>query len=43
MGGETEIEHRIERLYALDDSRFTNELSVLLGPQFMKGKNHHPA
>ena len=36
MGGETKIEHRIERLYALDDPHFTNELGVLLGPPFLK-------
>ena len=37
MGGETKIEHRIERIYASDDPRFTNELGVLLGPPFLKG------
>lgn len=37
IGGETKIERRIERLYALDDPRFTNELGVLLGPPFLKG------
>ncbi|MBA3056763.1 MAG: hypothetical protein FP823_02485 [Rhodoferax sp.] len=36
-GGETKIERRIERLYALDDPRFTNELGVLLGPPFLTG------
>ena len=37
MGGETKIERRIERLYALDDPRFMNELGVLLGPPFLDG------
>lgn len=37
MGGETKIERRIERLYALDDLRFLNELGVLLGPPFLTG------
>ena len=37
IGGETKIERRIERLYGLDDPRFTNELGVLLGPPFLPG------
>lgn len=37
MGGETKIERRIERIYALDDHGFTNELGVLLGPPFLTG------
>ena len=37
MGGEAKIEQRIERVYALDDPRFTNELGVLLGPPFLQG------
>ncbi len=37
VGGETKIERRIERLYALDDPRFMHELGVLLGPPFMEG------
>ncbi|NDP40824.1 MAG: hypothetical protein GZ093_19205 [Rhodoferax sp.] len=37
MGGETKIEQRIERIYALDDPRFTNELGVLLGSPFLTG------
>lgn len=37
MGGETKIEHRIERIYAIDDPRLTNELGVLLGPPFLTG------
>jgi cardiolipin synthase len=37
MGGETKIERRIERLYALDDPRFMRELGVLLGPPFLEG------
>jgi cardiolipin synthase len=37
VGGEAKIERRIERLYALDDPRFTQELGVLLGPPFLQG------
>ena len=37
MGGETKIQRRIERLYALDDPRFMQELGVLLGPPFLQG------
>jgi cardiolipin synthase len=37
IGGETEIERRIERHYALDDPRFIRELGVLLGPPFLQG------
>ncbi|MDO8904081.1 phosphatidylserine/phosphatidylglycerophosphate/cardiolipin synthase family protein [Hydrogenophaga sp.] len=37
MGGETKIQQRIERLYALDDPRFMRELGVLLGPPFLQG------
>jgi cardiolipin synthase A/B len=37
VGGETKIERRIERLYALDDPRFMHELGVLLGPPFLAG------
>ena len=37
MGGETKIERRIERLYALDDPPFTDELGVLLCPPFLAG------
>jgi cardiolipin synthase A/B len=37
VGGETKIERRIERLYALDDPRFMHELGVLLGPPFLDG------
>lgn len=36
-GGEAKIEHRIERLYPLDDPRFVQELGVLLGPPFLEG------
>jgi cardiolipin synthase len=39
VGGETKIERRIERLYALDDPRFMHELGVLLGPPFLPGTN----
>jgi cardiolipin synthase A/B len=38
--GEKKIEQRIERLYALDDRRFQDELGVLLGPQFLPGNRH---
>jgi cardiolipin synthase A/B len=38
--GEKKIEQRIERLYALDDPRFHDELGVLLGPQFLPGNRH---
>ncbi len=37
VGGETKIQRRIERLYALDDPRFMQELGVLLGPPFLQG------
>lgn len=37
VGGETKVEHRIERLYPLDDPRFVQELGVLLGPPFLPG------
>lgn len=37
VGGETKVERRIERLYALDDPRFMHELGVLLGPPFLQG------
>jgi cardiolipin synthase A/B len=34
------IRHHVERLYALDDPRFANELSALLGPAFVAGNQH---
>jgi cardiolipin synthase len=37
MSGEKKIERHIERLYALDDPRFGEELGVLLGPPFLSG------
>jgi cardiolipin synthase A/B len=37
VGGEAKVERRIERLYSLDDPRFTHELGVLLGPPFLPG------
>ena len=37
FGGETKIQRRIERLYALDDPQFMHELGVLLGPPFVPG------
>lgn len=39
-GGEKKIERRIERLYALEDPRFVQELGVLLGPAFLAGNRH---
>jgi cardiolipin synthase len=36
-GGETQVERRVERLYALEDPRFLQELGVLLGPPFLQG------
>ena len=40
IGSEKKIERRIERLHALDDPRFHQELGVLLGPQFVAGNRH---
>jgi cardiolipin synthase len=37
VGGETKIERRIDRLYTLEDPRFTRELGLLLGPPFVQG------
>jgi len=37
IGNEKKIKRRIERLYALDDPRFHQELGVLLGPPFVAG------
>jgi cardiolipin synthase len=37
VGGETKIERRIERLYALDDPRFMHGLGVLPGPPILPG------
>ncbi len=37
LGGETKIERRIQRHYALDDPHFMHELGVLLGPPFTPG------
>ena len=37
IGGEKKIQHHVERLYALDDPRFTHELGALLGPAFVGG------
>jgi cardiolipin synthase A/B len=36
-GGERKIEQRMQRLYALDDPRFAQEVGVLLGPPFVDG------
>ncbi len=35
--GESHIERRLERLYAVEDPRFRQELGVLLGPPFVDG------
>jgi cardiolipin synthase len=35
--GEPHIERRLERLYAVEDPRFRQELGVLLGPPFVDG------
>lgn len=35
--GEKRIEHRLERLYAIDDPRLERELDVLLGPPLLAG------
>ncbi len=40
MGGEKKIKQRIERVFSLEDPRFTHELGVLLGPQFVTGNLH---
>ncbi|MEO8807299.1 MAG: cardiolipin synthase B, partial [Burkholderiaceae bacterium] len=37
IGGEKKIQKHVERLYTLDDPRFTSELGVLLGPPFLDG------
>lgn len=37
IGGEKRMKQQIERLYSLDDARFTHELGVLLGPPFLQG------
>lgn len=37
MGAEKRIEHRLERLYAVEDPQFARELSVLLGPPVVEG------
>lgn len=38
--GEKRIERRLERLYSLEDPRFVQELSVLLGPQVVEGNRY---
>lgn len=38
--GEKKIERRIDRLYSLENPRFTHELGVLLGPPFVGGNRH---
>jgi cardiolipin synthase len=37
MGGESEVERRLERQYTVDDPRFRHELGLLLGPPFLPG------
>ena len=39
--GEKRIEHRLERMYPLDDPRFAQELGVLLGPPLLAGNRYH--
>lgn len=41
VGGEKKIERRIDRVYAIDDPRFVDELGVLLGPPFLPGTRVH--
>ncbi|CAN5774591.1 phospholipase D-like domain-containing protein [soil metagenome] len=36
-GGEKKVEHRLDRLYSLDDPQFRHDLGVLLGPPFIEG------
>ncbi len=38
--GEKKIERRFERIYALEDPRFRDELGLLLGPPFLEGNRH---
>jgi cardiolipin synthase len=38
--GEKRIERRLERLYALDDPRFAQELGTLLGPPILEGNRY---
>ncbi len=40
IGGEKKITQQVERLYSLDNARFTQELGVLLGPPFVGGNRH---
>ena len=37
IGGEKKIDQKVQRLYALADPRFVQELGVLLGPAFLPG------
>ncbi|RZT39185.1 phospholipase D-like domain-containing protein [Cupriavidus agavae] len=37
LGGEKRIEHRLERLYGIEDPQFARELGVLLGPPVIGG------
>ncbi len=39
VGGEKKVEHRVTRLYTLDDPRFRYELGLLLGPPFVDGNS----
>ncbi|CAN5515962.1 phospholipase D-like domain-containing protein [soil metagenome] len=36
-GGEKKVEHRLDRLYSIDDPQFRRELGALLGPPFVEG------
>ena len=40
FGGEKKIDRHVERLYTLDDPRFSQELGVLLGPAFVGGNRY---
>ncbi len=40
IGGEKKITQQVERLYSLDNARFTQELGALLGPPFVGGNRH---
>ena len=39
IGGEKKIDQKVQRLYALADPRFVQELGVLLGPTFLPGNS----
>lgn len=39
-GGEKKVEHRLDRLYSVEDPQFRHDLGVLLGPPFVEGNRH---